>query len=180
VARAQLLPLVRLTGSIGTGPVTAGNLFDLVTGGLVGSISQLLFDGGRTAAQVDSAEAAAEAALAQWEGAILSALEEVESAGVARRTADERVTINEEALDAANNSAILARSQYEAGLIDFRTLLTAESALLSARNQLVTAEADRASAFVQLTQALGGGWSDDAYDFPLSGSAQSPSDRTDP
>lgn len=179
VARAQMLPLVRLTGSIGTGPVTAGNLFDIVTGGLVGSLSQLLFDGGRTAAQVDSAEAGAEAALAQWEGAILSALEEVESAAVSRRTADERVTINEDGLDAANNSAILARSQYEAGLIDFRTLLSAESALLSARNQLASAEADRASAFVQLTQALGGGWSADAYDFPLSDSSQSPSDRTD-
>lgn len=158
VARAQLLPLVRLRGSIGTGPVNAGSLFDIIAGSIVGSVSQLIFDGGRTAAQVDSAEAGARASLASWEQTILGALEDVETSSVDQRTAQERVVINEEALDAANNSALLARSQYQAGLTDFQVLLTSENQLLSARNQLVTAEADRAIAFVRLTQALGGGW----------------------
>lgn len=179
VARAQLLPLVRLTGSIGTGPVTAGNLFDIITGGLFAGVNQLIFDGGRTAAQVDSAEAAAEASLAAWEQSILNALEDVETAAVDQRTANERVAINEEALDAADNSALLARSEYQAGLTDFRTLLTAENQLLSARNQLVSAQADRATAFVRLTQALGGGWSISDYDLPPVVSATAPdSDRT--
>ncbi|WAT17744.1 efflux transporter outer membrane subunit [Aurantiacibacter sp. MUD11] len=166
VARAQLLPLVRLSGSIGTGPVNAGSLFDIVTGGIFAGVSQLLFDGGRTAAQVDSAEAGARASLAAWEQTILGALEDVESSAVDQRTADQRVGINEEAVDAANNAALLARSQYEAGLVDFRTLLTAENQLLSARNQLVGAEADRATAFVRLTQALGGGWTLSDDDIP--------------
>ena len=179
VARAQLLPLVRLSGNIGTGPVTAGNLFDIITGGVIGSVSQLIFDGGRTQAGIDGAEAAARGSLAQWEQTILGALEDVESAAVARRTASERVAINEEALDAASNSALLARSQYEAGLTDFRTLLTAESALLSARNQLTSSQADRASAFVRLTQALGGGWSEGDFDFPRPYSNLPVSDRTE-
>ena len=34
------------------------------------------------------------------------------------------------------------------------------------RTALIGAEADRASAFVRLTQALGGGWSPDAYPLP--------------
>jgi NodT family efflux transporter outer membrane factor (OMF) lipoprotein len=165
IARAQLLPLVRLTGSIGPGTATLGNLFDVVTGGLFAGISQLVFDGGRTRAQIEGAEAAARGALAAWEQSILFALEEVESAALAGRTADERVAINEEAVDAASNSVILARSQYQAGLTDFRDLLTSENQLLGARNQLVAAEADRASAFVRLTQALGGGWSE--ADLPL-------------
>ena len=165
VARAQLYPLLRLTGSVGTSSLGISNLFDIITAGVVGSVSQLIFDGGRTAAQVDSAEAGARGALAAWEQAILGALEDVESAAVDQRSAVERVAINLEAVEAANNSAILARSQYEAGLTDFRTLLSAENQLLSARNQLVGAEADRASAFVRLTQALGGGW--DAREFPL-------------
>jgi NodT family efflux transporter outer membrane factor (OMF) lipoprotein len=178
VARAQLLPLVRLSGSIGTGPVNAGSLFDVITGGLFAGVSQLIFDGGRTAAQVDSAEAGAAASLAAWEQSILGALEDVETAAVDQRTAGERVAINEEALDAANNSALLARSQYQAGLTDFRTLLTAENQLLSARNQLVSAQADRASAFVRLTQALGGGWSLSDYDLPPVAAAAADSDRT--
>src|SRR3546814_1142183 len=62
------------------------------------------------------------------------------------------------ALDAANNSAILSRSQYRAGLTDFTTLNTAESQLLSARNGLTQAKADQATALIQLYLALGGGW----------------------
>lgn len=165
VARAQLLPLVRLTGNIGTNAVGLENLFDTITGGFFAGVSQLIFDGGRTQAQIDSAEAAARGALAAWEQTILFALEDVETAAVDQRSANERVLLAAEAVDAATNSAILARSQYQAGLTDFRTLLTAENQLLSARNQLVAARADRASAFVRLTQALGGGWA--PSDFPL-------------
>ncbi|MBH5322019.1 efflux transporter outer membrane subunit [Aurantiacibacter sediminis] len=171
VVRAQLLPLVRLTGSIGTGGTNFSNLFDVITGSIFGGISQLLFDGGATAARVDSAEAGARASLAAWEQEILSALEEVESAAVDQRTADERIDIQNEAVDAASNSVILARSQYQAGLTDFRTLLVAENQLLAARNNLVGAEADRATAFVRLTQALGGGWSASDFDFTLPGGA---------
>lgn len=165
IARAQLLPLVRLTGNIGPGISTLDRLFDTITGGLFAGVSQLILDGGRTRSQVASAEAAARGSLAAWEQSILFALEEVESAAVARRAGQEQVAIFEEAVDAASNSAILARSQYQAGLADFRTLLTAENQLLSARNQLVQAEADRAGAFIRLTQALGGGWYPEEFEL---------------
>ena len=163
VARAQLLPALRLTGSLGTGGLGVGSLFDFLTANVFANVSQLLFDGGRTEAQIESAEANARGAQAAWEQAILQALEEVESAAVDQRTSAQRVDLSDEAVDAASNSVLLARSQYQAGLIDFRTLLSAENQLLSARNQLVGAQADRASAFVRLTQALGGGW--DARDY---------------
>lgn len=167
VARAQLLPLVRLTGNIGTAS-PADDLFKLITGGLFASVSQLIFDGGRTRAQISGAEATARGSLAAWESAILRALEEVESAATAQATAAQREVILDEGLDAANNSAILARSQYQAGLTDFRNLLTAESQLLSARNAALAAQADRASAFVRLHQALGGGWSPETLSLPTS------------
>jgi outer membrane protein TolC len=159
VARAQLLPLLRLTGNVSTASAGLSGLFDVITGGIFATVSQLIFDGGRTRAQVHGAEAAAQGSLAAWRGTILAALEDVETASVDLKSARERVAIQEEALDAANNAALLARSQYQAGLTDFQNLLTAENQLLSARNGLVAAEADRASAFVRLTQALGGGWS---------------------
>lgn len=178
VARADLLPAARLTGSIGTGGTSFGNLFDLITGNLFAGLTQLIFDGGRTAARIDNAEADTRAALAGYEQAILGALGEVETAAVDQRTAAERVVITEEALDAAQNSAFLARSQYEAGLTDFQTLLVIENQLLSARNQLVGAQAERATAFVRLTQALGGGWSTAEYDFPLPEAYFRQADRT--
>jgi NodT family efflux transporter outer membrane factor (OMF) lipoprotein len=167
VARAQMLPLVRLTGTIGSA-APAADLFQLVTGGLFASVSQLLFDGGRTHARIDSARAAARGSMAAWEGTILRALEEVETAASDQRAATRRETILAEAEDAAGNSALLARSQYQAGLTDFRNLLTAESQLLAARNAALAAKADRASAFVRLNQALGGGWSPASPDLPAS------------
>lgn len=172
VARKQLLPLVQLTGQFNTGATTLGSLFDVVTGGLVGRMTQLLFDGGATRAGVRSAEASARGALAAWRQAILTALSEVETAAAAERGARERVRQSGEALDAASNAAILARSQYQSGLTDFRTLLSAEGQLLSARNARVQAEAARATAFVQLTQALGGGWTASQYPLPDDKSAQ--------
>ena len=169
VAKAQLLPLVRLTGNIGTSSFGIGNLFDVVTGGLFAGVSQLVFDGGRARAQVEGAEAAARASLAAWEQTILGALEDVESASVALAAARERVRLFGTALDAANNAALLARSQYQAGLIDFQTLLTTESQLLSARNARAASEAERANAFITLNQALGGGWDAANFDPDSSG-----------
>lgn len=164
VARAQLLPLVRLTGNVGTSAFGVDNLFDIVTGGLFAGVSQLIFDGGRARAQVASAQAAAQASLAAWERAILGALEDVESSAAAASAARDRVDLYRTALDAANNAALLARSQYQSGLIDFQTLLTTENQLLSARNALAASEAERANAFIALNQALGGGWDEAAAD----------------
>ena len=158
VARAQLFPALSLSGNIGTGDLGALNLFDMVTGTVTAGINQLLFDGGRTQSRIRAAEAVAEGSLAAWQKSILTALEEVESAIIARRSTDRRLVELADALDAANNAAILARSQYQAGLTDFQTLLSSESQLLSARNSMVSARADRANAFIRLTQALGGGW----------------------
>ena len=164
IARAQMLPLVRLTGEIGTGSIGIGNLFDVITGGLLAGVSQMIFDGGRARAGVAGAEAAAQVSLAAWEQSILVALADVENGQAALRAAGERVRLIGTALDAANNAALLARSQYQAGLIDFQTLLTAENQLLSARNALAASEAERANAFIGLAQALGGGWDAAKFD----------------
>jgi NodT family efflux transporter outer membrane factor (OMF) lipoprotein len=167
-AQAELLPRIQLGGTIGIPTSGIASLFEIVTGTLFGSVSQLIFDGGRTRARIDSAEAGAEGALAAWQLSILGALEEVETSAVDLEKSGQRVVIYDEALDAASNSALLARSQYQAGLTDFRNLLTTENALLQARNAVVAAQAERASAFVRLTQALGGGWAPTDYPLPVS------------
>ena len=158
IARTQFLPTLSLSGNIGTSALGLTNLFKAITGSLVGSLGQMIFDAGRTRAQVQSAEAVVKGSLAGWELAILTALEEVESSNAGLRAARERKAFSRISLEAAQNTAILARSQYQAGLIDFQRLLTAESALLSSRNGLIANQAEEAAAFIRLTQALGGGW----------------------
>ncbi|NMW30618.1 efflux transporter outer membrane subunit [Altererythrobacter sp. RZ02] len=166
IARAQLLPMVRLTGNLGSSSRGIGNLFDVITGNLFASVGQLIFDGGQARSQIDSAEATAQISLAAWQQTILRALEDVESSAVDLDASRERVAILAQAQEAAGNAAILARSQYQAGLIDFQFLLTSENQLLSARNALAAAQAQRASAFVRLTQALGGGWTETGTPTP--------------
>ncbi len=158
VARAQLYPLLRLTGSVGTSAVDVGGLFEIVSGNVFAGLTQLLFDGGRARGQIEAAKAIADGSLAVWRQSILTALEEVESAAVDLEASNARVLALLEASDGARNAAILARSQYQAGVIDFQTLLVAESQLLNARTTQVSAESGRAIAFISLARALGGGW----------------------
>ena len=164
VAKAALYPNLAITGNINTRAAGVGTLLDTVTGGLFAGITQAIFNGGRLNSQVRGQEAAADAALAAYKSTVLTALEDVENAAVALDTArrrEEQLTI---AYEAANNAAILSRSQYRTGLTDFTTLSQQEATLLSTRNSAAQAQADAATALVQLFGALGGGW--DAASVP--------------
>lgn len=162
VAKAQLYPSLSISGSLDTNSLNFNSLFDTITGGLFAGISQSIFAGDRLSAQVRSSRAAADGAFAAYKSTVLTALEDVENAIVALRAAEQREEQFTIALDAASNSAIYARSQYRTGLTDFTTLNTQESALVSARNGLVQARSDRATALIALFDALGGGWNPDA------------------
>ena len=158
VAKAQLLPSLQITGDIGSSALSLGKLTDIITGSLFASISQVIFDGGQRASNVRAQRAATDGAFAGYKKSVLTALEDVENALSAVQSAQGRTEQFTIALDAASNSALLARSQYQAGLTDFQTLLTAEQTLLSARDGLASARADQALSMVQLYSALGGGW----------------------
>lgn len=158
VARAALFPALNITGNIGTSSSVFGDLFKIISGNVFAGLSQTIFDAGRRHAQVRSSQAGAQAAFAAYKSTVLTALEDVENAIVALDSAREREKQYAIALDAANNSAILSRAQYRAGLTDFTTLNSAESSLISAKNGLTQAKSDQATALVQLYLALGGGW----------------------
>jgi len=158
VAKAALYPALAISGGLDTNAGAFGGLLETITGGLFAGLTQAIFNGGRLRSQVRGQEAAADGALAAYKSTVLLALEEIENAIVALNAAQERERQFAIALDAANNSAILSRSQYRSGLTDFTTLSQQESSLLSARNGAAQARADAATALVQLYNALGGGW----------------------
>ena len=171
VAEAQLYPQLSLSGNLSTNAGTFGNLLSVITGQFFAGLTQSIFNGGRLHAQVRSNEAAAEGAFALYKSTVLTGLEDVENAVVALDAARQREAQFAIAFDAANNTAILSRSQYRAGLTDFITLNTAETSLLSARNGLSQARSDKATATIQLFLALGGGWN------AAAGTPQAPSPR---
>jgi len=158
VQKAALFPALGISGSIDTSASAIGDIARVVTGGLFATLSQLIFDAGKTRSRVRAQEAAAEGAFAAYKSTVLTSLEDVENALTALRAAQDRGREYAVAADAANAAAILARSQYRAGLTDFTTLNNAESALLSARTGLSNARGDQAQAIVALYLALGGGW----------------------
>lgn len=158
VATAQLYPQLSIGGSIDSGSTALSSLFDVITGRLFSNIAQTIFDGGRRASQVRASEAAADGAFLAYKSTVLASLEDIENAIVALQTAQRREQEFATAFEAANNQTLLARMQYRSGLTDFTTLNQTESSLISARNGLVSARSDEATALIQLYQALGGGW----------------------
>lgn len=158
VAQAQLYPSLGISGNIGTTSNSFKNLFSLVTGGVFANVAQLIFDGGRLASQVRAQRAAADGAFAAYKQTVLTAIEDVENAMASLSSARARQAEFATAYEASNSAAILARSQYQAGLIDFQTLSSSETTLLNARNSLASARSDEVLAIAQLYDSLGGGW----------------------
>lgn len=155
---ADLYPALRLTGSFGGSSRTFSDLADDAVGTLVASLTAPLFEGGRLRAAVAQQRAIADAAVAGYRGTLLAAVEDTENALVAADVAERREAELVVAEEAARNAAVLARSQYQAGLIDFQTLLDTERSLLTTEDSRATARADRAAASIRLFKALGGGW----------------------
>ena len=158
VAEAALYPALSLGGTIGAQGSSIKGLFDIITGQAFANLAQSILDGGLRRSQLRSQRAAAEAAMALYKQAVLTALEDTENAITALIAADQRQASFTIAQEAAARSAALARLQYRSGLIDFVALLGAENLLLSSQDGLAQARHDRAAALVQLYTALGGGW----------------------
>jgi NodT family efflux transporter outer membrane factor (OMF) lipoprotein len=158
VATADLYPALRLTGSFSGTDTVLGNLLSAGVGSIAGAITAPIFEGGQLRARVAGQRASADAALAAYRSAVLTAIEDVENALTALGAAERRETEAIVSADAAQNAVTYARSQYQAGLIDFQSLLDSERSLLSSQDSRASARADRATAAVQLYKALGGGW----------------------
>lgn len=158
VREADLYPSLGLTGSLSGNSSNWGDLTNASYGNLAAGLTAPIFQGGRLRAAVEQQRAAAIQALAVYRDTVLVALEESENALVAIVVTERREAELAIAEEAARNAATLARSQYQAGIVDFVSVLDAERGLLTTETSRAAAHADRASAAVRLYKALGGGW----------------------
>lgn len=167
-AETQRYPQFGLSGSVGveiiSGALSGGTS---LVASAAASVFQTVFDGGRIRQQIVIQGAVQEQAIASYEATVLTALEEVENALVSLEKSRERLSSLAAAAEASTNAAILARSQYTAGLVDFQTVLDTERTVLSVEDGVATTEGDRVIALIQLYKALGGGWSPASSDFAL-------------
>jgi NodT family efflux transporter outer membrane factor (OMF) lipoprotein len=160
-ATAALYPRLTLGGSIGLEALTAGDLASsgAVVYSLLAGLTAPIFDAGRLRRQVQIRSAIQEQALASYESAVLTALEDVENALISLSTSRERQSALGDGLGAARTAAALARQQYTAGLMDFQAVLDTQRSVLAIEDGLAAARGEAASALVGLYKALGGGWS---------------------
>lgn len=162
LVKGNLFPKVTFNGSISLQAPTVG---DLTSGSndsysLLPSISWPAFNIGRVLAQVDQAESAQKDALAQYEQAVLLALEDTENALTQFSTSKRQRDYLAEGVKNSAKAVEIARLQYENGLIDLLPVLDAQRVALLSEIELVRSEAEVVSSVIAVFKALGGGWSD--------------------
>jgi NodT family efflux transporter outer membrane factor (OMF) lipoprotein len=160
VSTAELYPRISLGGSgnfFRNDEVRGSNSWTFSVGPLLSwSFPSML--AGRT--RVRQAEAQEQASLAAFDGAMLTALKEVEQALSTYAAENDRNTRLREAATHADAAFRLADQRYRAGAITLTDQLDAQRELTSARSALAASDQQLGSLRVDLFKALGGGWND--------------------
>lgn len=160
VATADLYPRISLGASIGSTGFGFGDVFGAgPLRWLAGpSISWSFPNQERIRARIAAARADSDGALATFDGSVLQALAETETAlSNYARALDQRAALDA-AREQADRAARIVRAQQREGRSDSLALLDAERTFADAQAQLADAEGRIANAQVDLFRALGGGW----------------------
>jgi len=171
VAKADYFPRVLIAGSAAAGGIythpaqtNADNTDVRKWFGPLGffsvgpSVTVPIFNMGRVAAGVNSAEARAETALLQYRQVVLGAFRDVADAIVEFRKRGEARVEQEAFTVAARDTARLANIRYRGGVASYLEVLDSERQLFDAELGLIATRRDELLAVVRLYKALGGGW----------------------
>jgi NodT family efflux transporter outer membrane factor (OMF) lipoprotein len=162
VATAQLYPVVSLGGGISSGalnPAGLGNINNATYS--FGPLVSWTFPNVLTARDhIREAGAQAEAALATFDGTVLTALSDTEQALATYAAELDHHVALASASKAANDALASAQTQFQDGSFSFLDLLTAQSTAVSASQALAQSDQTLAADQIAVFQALGGGWED--------------------
>ncbi len=158
--RADLLPSITLSGTVGLQASEPQNLFrlDQWFNNLAAGLTAPLFQGGRLRANLGVAEAQYAQQVAAYSRAVLTAVGEVES--TLRQFDDQRDRFGTLAgqLDEAEASLDVQTDRYAAGVGGYTDYLDALRNALNVRASVATARRDLALARLAVHRALGGTW----------------------
>ena len=160
VAEAAYFPSLNLTANGGFAGAAIANLVSAPNRvwslGLAAAAT--LLDFGARSADVASARAAYDEAVANYRQASLQAFQEVEDNLAALHWLGEESGVQQEATRAARESVALVRNQYKAGTVSFLNVAVVQASQLSEERSSVTLLERRLVASVALVRALGGAW----------------------
>jgi len=160
IATADLYPRITLGGSIGQ---SSAGFSDLFGAGplrwLLGPLISWNFPNQSAArARIAEAKADRDGALATFDGAVLRALQETDTALSAYAQSLNRRQALTSARDAAANAARIIQARQREGQVDYLALIDAERTNAEAEAALAQSNFAVASAQIDLFRALGGGW----------------------
>jgi NodT family efflux transporter outer membrane factor (OMF) lipoprotein len=157
VARAAMFPSLSLGTGAGLSLPGFGDPSTTIMS-LAASLVVPLFQGGRLEGGVERTTARQRELAELYVGESLTAMQEGEDALSAVKAAWTRESAFSDAAANARRAYEITRARYDAGNIDFQTLLDAQSEKLSAEDSLAQARLARLTAATDLYMALGGGW----------------------
>ena len=161
LARTAFYPRFRINGLVGLQSVNAGTVFDASSRlwSVGPSVDWPLFTGGRNRAAVAAAEATYTATVAKYRANVLAAFQEVEDYLTDHQLLASELESESAARDAARQTEEIATHRYEAGLVTYLEVATAQSVALGHERTVVRLQGEQAVALASLAKALGGGWS---------------------
>jgi multidrug efflux system outer membrane protein len=161
-ARAAFFPRISLTAGLGTVSNELADLFKSGSWGLSLAPQAVLplFDAGRNQANLETANASREIAVAQYEKAIQIAFREVADALAGRATLGEQVRAQQAQATAEADRFRLAELRYRNGVASFLDVLDAQRSLFATQQTLALSQLALQQNQVALYKALGGGWAE--------------------
>ncbi|MEM7568755.1 MAG: efflux transporter outer membrane subunit [Pseudomonadota bacterium] len=156
IQQADLLPSLRIPGSLTANRGDNGFAFFSGAAALISAtIDVPLIDAGRRRAEVRAARANARAAVASYELAVLSSIQDVELALVSVDALQARQDDLAAAVAASEAAFEQLNALYKEGLATFIDILDAQRSLIASREAFVDVEAALATAYVDLYAATG-------------------------
>ena len=122
------------------------------------TLAETVFDAGKRHAQVAQARAGYDATVATYRQTVLTGFQQVEDNLAALRVLESEARAEDAAVKAAQEALNIATYQYKAGTIDYLSVITEQTILLTDQVQAVNILTRRMGASVLLIEALGGGW----------------------
>jgi NodT family efflux transporter outer membrane factor (OMF) lipoprotein len=159
-ARAAFFPSLTLTPSIGWEATQFASLLSAPTlmWTLGAAVGQVVFDGGRRAANVRFASEGYQAAEANYRQTVLTAFQQVQDGITGLSVLDGAAKQSHEAVTDARHLLSLANDRYSGGLVAYLDVITAQQSLLTSERQDVQIHGQQMTLSVALVKALGGGW----------------------
>ncbi|WP_439519394.1 efflux transporter outer membrane subunit [Hydrogenophaga sp.] len=159
-ARAAFFPRISLTASAGTASSDLSGLFKNGSWGFTIAPQALLpiFDAGRNRANLDSAWAGRDIAVAQYEKAIQTAFREVADALAGNATWGDQLAAQQVQATAEADRFRLAELRYRNGVSSYLDVLDAQRSLFATQQALAQTRLAQQQSQVALYKALGGGW----------------------